>query len=170
MENILDWTRRVLATTPLRWETMTQSLPAELLARPPAPGEWSALECLQHILDTETVFTARLKYFLAGQDFPGFNPDEEGTQLKTTPSPVEMSAQLSRLRKDSLAALAKISPDDLKRRVRHAELGMVALDEMVHEWAAHDLMHTVQAERAVMQPFIQGSGPWQVYFLDHFVK
>jgi hypothetical protein len=30
-------------------------------------------------------------------------------------------------------------------------------------------MHTIQAERALMQPFIQGSGPWQVYFQDHFV-
>jgi len=30
--------------------------------------------------------------------------------------------------------------------------------------SAHDLMHTVQAERAMMQPFIAGSGPWRPYF------
>jgi hypothetical protein len=28
-------------------------------------------------------------------------------------------------------------------------------------------MHIVQAERAVMQPFIAGSGPWRPYFADH---
>lgn len=170
MENILDWTRSVLTTTPIRWEDMAHTLPAELLTRPPAAGEWSALECLQHILDTEDIFTARLKYFLAGQDFPGFNPDKEGTRLNSTPSPLEMTAHFTRMRKDSLASLAAITPDDLKRRARHAELGMVSLGEMVHEWAAHDLNHTVQAERAVMQPFILGSGPWQVYFQDHLVK
>ncbi len=53
---------------------------------------------------------------------------------------------------------------------RHAELGMVSLGDMVHEWAAHDLNHTVQAERAIMQPFILGSGPWRVYFQDYLVK
>jgi hypothetical protein len=81
-----------------------------------------------------------------------------------------MTTHFKRMRKDSLASLATLTPDDLKRRARHAELGMVSLGEMVHEWAAHDLNHTVQAERATMQPFILGSGPWQVYFQDHLVK
>lgn len=170
MENILDWTRSVLTTTPTRWESMAHSMPAELLTHQPAPGEWSALECLQHILDTEKIFTARLEYFLAGQDFPDYNPDEEGTRLSATPSPLEMTAHFTRMRQDSLASLSAITPADLNRRARHAALGMVSLDEMIHEWAAHDLNHTVQAERAVMQPFIVGSGPWQVYFQDHLVK
>jgi hypothetical protein len=81
-----------------------------------------------------------------------------------------MSAQFTHMRQDNLASLAAVTSDDLKQRVRHAELGLVTLDEMVHEWAAHDLNHTVQAERAVMQPFILGSGPWQIYFQDHLVK
>jgi hypothetical protein len=170
MENILDWTRAVLITTPSRWENLTQTLPAELLTRSPAPGEWCALECLQHIMDAENVIAARLKHFLAGQDFPAFDPDKEGTRLSATPSPAEMTAHFTRLRKDSLASLAAITRDDLNRRVRHAELGIVSLDEMVHEWAAHDLDHTVQAERAVMQPFILGCGPWQVYFKDNLVE
>jgi hypothetical protein len=170
METILDQARALLATTPLRWENLAQTLPAELLTRPPADGEWSALECLQHILDTEGVFTARLGYFRAGQDFPAFDPDAEGTPLNATASPLEMTARFTRMRQDSLAALAAITPEDLVRRASHAELGMVSLGEMVHEWAAHDLNHTVQAERAVMQPFILGSGPWQVYFQDHVVR
>lgn len=29
---------------------------------------------------------------------------------------------------------------------------------------AHDLDHGIQAERALMQPFIHASGPWQPYF------
>jgi uncharacterized damage-inducible protein DinB len=170
MENMLDSIRAVLSITPIHWENMARSLPAELLTRRPAAGEWSALECLQHILDTETIFSARLKYFAAGQDFPAFDPDKEGTPLSFTAAPMEMTAHFTRLRQDSLAALASITPDDLKRRARHAELGMVALGEMVYEWAAHDLNHTVQAERAVMQPFILGSGPWEVYFQDHLAK
>ncbi len=30
-------------------------------------------------------------------------------------------------------------------------------------------MHIVQAERAVMQAFIPGSGPWRFYFAGHDV-
>lgn len=170
MEDILQIFRSILTTTPLRWEGLAQSLPAELLTRPPAAGEWSALECLQHILDTEAVFYARVNYFLAGQDFPAFNPDAEGTSLGSQPSPQDMAARFTHQRQKSLALLAPLTAQDLDRRARHAELGPVTLGEMVHEWAAHDLMHTVQAERALMQPFILGSGAWQVYFLDHLVK
>jgi hypothetical protein len=28
-------------------------------------------------------------------------------------------------------------------------------------------MHTVQGERAILQPFIEGCGPWKPYFADH---
>ena len=168
MEDILEQARRVLSTTPARWESMAQALPAELLGRPPAAGEWSALECLQHLLDSEVVFNARIKHFLAGQDFPTFNPAGAGKRFSTAPA--EMAAGLARLRQQSLAALAALTPDDLERRVRHSELGPVTLGELVHQWAAHDLDHTVQAERALMPPFILGCGPWQVYYPQPLVK
>ena len=61
----------------------------------------------------------------------------------------------------------RVKPSDLNKGSRHKELGPVTMSELLHEWAGHDLMHTVQAERALMQPFIRGCGPWQVYFQDH---
>ncbi|MGW8250602.1 MAG: hypothetical protein ACWGO1_08165, partial [Anaerolineales bacterium] len=63
-----------------------------------------------------------------------------------------------------------LQPQDLERRSRHMELGTVSLGDMLNEWPAHDLNHTVQAERALMQPFIQSCGPWQEYFTDHMVR
>jgi hypothetical protein len=110
-----------------------------------------------------------VRAFLAGQDFPAFNPDSQGTKPGGTP-PADLAAEFNQLRQESLAVLAQITPADLGRQARHGELGPVTLGEMLHEWAAHDLMHTVQAERALMQPFIRGSGPWQVYFSDHVAQ
>jgi hypothetical protein len=145
---------------------LTGSLPADLLARQPSPGEWSALECLGHLLDTERyVFPVRVELFLAGRDLEGFNPDTQGSSLDQGPS--ELAAEFTRLREASLATLERVSEVDLSRTARHSELGVVTLGEMLHEWAAHDLNHTLQAERAVMQPFIAGSGPWKGYFRDH---
>lgn len=166
MDNLLPKARAVLGITPARWNELTNNLPSELLQRPPAPGEWSAVECLQHLIDTEKVFQHRVQAFLEGRDFPAFNPDEEGSDPGVTPPP-ELAARFAKLREESFAALEKLNPEDLPRQARHAELGVVSLSEMLHEWAAHDLMHTVQAEQALMQPFIQGCGPWQIYFTAH---
>ena len=56
MSDILKTVHGILQTTPLRWADLTQSVSLEILTVNPAPGEWSALECIQHILDTEKVF------------------------------------------------------------------------------------------------------------------
>ena len=168
MQNVLTYAQTVLTSTPERWLNLAKLLPADLLRLPAAPGEWSALECLQHLVDTERwVFPVRVQYFLNGQDFPAFDPDTQGSQLNGPADPAGLAAEFDLLRHNSLAVLAKIKPDDLQRSAGHQELGAVTLGEMLHEWAGHDLMHTVQAERALMQPFIQGSGAWQVYFKDH---
>jgi len=166
MEYPMAWIRAVLTTTPARWNELAAALPPGLLQRPPAPGEWSALECLQHMIDTENVFQFRVRALLQGQDFPAFNPDEEGAAPGETP-PAAVAARFAQLRAESLELLARVGEADLPRSARHAELGPVTLGQMLHEWAGHDLMHTVQAERALMQPFIEGCGPWQIYFTDH---
>ena len=57
-----------------------------------------------------------------------------------------------------------------RRKSRHQDLGPVTLEEMLNEWPAHDFNHTVQAERALMQPYIKGCGPWKEFFLDHYIS
>ncbi len=166
MDNLIQQVHTVLSTTPARWRDLTETLPVELLMRPPAPSEWSALECLQHLLDAEQfVFPVRVEALLAGRDFEAFNPDTQGSNPRL--GPAEMAAEFARYRAASLDDLLRVRPTDLSRTARHSELGMVTLSELLHEWAAHDLMHTVQAERALMQPFITGCGPWRPYFKDH---
>ena len=168
MDDLLTHVRAILAGTPAHWGALTGALATGLLTRPPAPGEWSAAQCLQHLLDAEReVFPVRVRCLLAGQDFPAFDPDAQGTVAAAGLDPRASAREFARLRADSLALLAGLTPADLARRARHAELGPVTLEELLHEWAAHDLMHTVQAERALMQPFILGSGPWRKYFADH---
>jgi hypothetical protein len=172
MDNILMWVRPILTTTPIRWMNLIESLPAELLAQPPAPQEWSALDCLQHLLDAERrIFPVRVKALMAGQEMlPAFFPDTQGVKRGEDQSALDLIREFARLRNENLALLAQVTPPDLARQSRHEELGTVTLGNLIHEWAAHDLMHTVQAERAMMQPFIQGCGPWQQYFTDHIVN
>ena len=170
MTNLLTQVRAMLQTTADYWDNLAHRLPAESLLQKPTPTEWSAAECLRHLVDTEAVvFQARLQAFLADQDFPGFDPDSQGTKVSSESDLAELAAEFTDLRAKSLLMLADLQPDDLARQATHGELGRVTLQEMLNEWAGHDLNHTIQAERAIMQPFIAGCGPWKQYFADHVI-
>ena len=167
MNTLVEHVQAVLSTTPERWQRLVSTLPIDLLTRPPVAGEWSALNCLQHLLDAERmVFPVRLHAFLTGQDFVDFDPNQQhaGPDSQT---PEQLAAVFARSRQESLVPLKQVKDDDLGRTAQHPQLGTVALAEMLHTWAAHDLMHTVQSERALMQPFMLGCGPWRPFFRDH---
>lgn len=168
MDDLIARVREVLSTTPDRWRKLTDSVEPGLLVRPPAPGEWSASQCLQHILDTEIgAFSVRIDAFLAGGDLESFDPDAEGSRPDQAVDPKDAAARFAVVRASNLEKLDRLADADLERTAHHAEYGQVTLREMLNEWAAHDLMHTVQAERALMQPFIACSGKWRSTFADH---
>jgi hypothetical protein len=168
MDEVVARVREILSTTPERWRTLAAGVELGLLRRRPAPSEWSAIECLQHILDTERgAFQARLEAFIEGRDLTAFDPDAAGSKPDPARDPQDVAAEFAAVRAHNLMKLEQIADVDLDRTARHSELGQVTLREMLNEWAAHDLMHTVQAERALMQPFIVGSGKWRGYFSDH---
>jgi hypothetical protein len=130
MEKMLSWVQSVLTTIPTYWRSLTQALPVELLSQTPASGQWSALECLQHLIDTERVFRFRLQCLPEGKDFPAFDPDKQGTKPRTQPLPPELAVEFARLRAESLQALSRIQFSDLGRTACHQELGIVTMGEM----------------------------------------
>src|SRR5438270_1689667 len=78
VNNLLEYVLAVLSSTPERWQQLVSTLPIDLLTRPPVAGEWSALNCLQHLLDAECFnFPVRFHAFLAGQDFDAFDPNQQ---------------------------------------------------------------------------------------------
>lgn len=166
LSDVLTPVRAVLVATPRRWEALVEATPPDLLDRIPVPGEWSATACLSHLVDTERwVLPVRLQAFLDGRDIQALDPDTEGTRGYRPAA--ELAPIFTELRGRSLELLARVDPDDLGRTAQHSELGTVQLRELLNEWAAHDLNHMIQAERALMQEFISGSGPWRHYFVDH---
>jgi hypothetical protein len=170
VSDVIALTLSVLSTSVDRWAAIARVDPS-LLARQPSPSEWSAIQALQHAVDTESaVFRARVLAILDGRDFEGFDPDTQGRVDRITAAAPELVAELAAMREASLATLGTVTPADLGRTAVHADLGVVTMAELLNEWAAHDTMHIVQAERALMQAFIPGSGPWRPYFADHDVE
>ena len=171
MADLIERTVAVLRINGERWQALATGIDRELLARRPEPGEWSALECLGHTTDTEElVFTRRVKGFLAGVPvLENYDPDTMGTPISDATDPVELARQLAPRRASNLELLGTLTESDLDRPSRHSALGPVTLRQFLNEYWAHDTMHLVQAERALMQGFIPETGPWRPYFADHDV-
>ncbi len=169
MTTWLEDVQAILSTTPHRWQQLVSTLPVELLSRAPAEGEWSALNCLQHLLVAErSLFPARFHAFLAGENFVAFDPNQRHPDLEAQ-APEQLVDAFARYRQENLALIQQVKDEDLGRTVQHPALGTVTLAQMLHTWAAHDLNHTIQAERALIQPFMLGCGPWRSFYKDHEV-
>ncbi len=125
MSDLIAQVRSMLASTPDRWASLGRVDDAVLTAAP-APGEWSALQALQHLVDTEAgVFRVRVLAIRDGaESFPGFNPDAEGHVDHPEGSMADLAAQLRPLRAESLAILDTLTEADLGKTSRHAELGV----------------------------------------------
>ena len=171
MDSLIERTAAVLRINGERWQALATGLDRETLARRPAAGEWSALECLGHTVDTEEpIFTWRIRGFLSGVAvLPSYDPDTQGTPVTDATDPAELARQLAPRRAANIELIGSLSDEDLDRESTHSELGPVTLRQFLNEFWAHDTMHLVQAERAMMQPFVAGSGPWRSYFADHDV-
>lgn len=166
MSHILDDLKSVLHSTPLRWINLASYFQPSDLRKQPLAGEWSALEALQHLIDTEKhVFPTRVHAVLKGEDFVPFNTDS--LVLSDDRTAMEMAMEFQALRSDSLLLVEALSLSDLSKSVEHPMMGTITLSHLLHEWGGHDLMHIIQAEEALMQKFIAGCGAFEVYFEEH---
>jgi hypothetical protein len=123
---------------------------------------------LQHLIELDRIlFPVRIKAIFAGEVFPHFDVKEHPPVIAPGIAPIELAAEFEVVRAETLVLVDTLTEADFDRPGTHPRLGPVTLSNVLHQWGAHDLMHTVQAERAMMQPFISGCGAWQGFFADH---
>jgi len=170
VSEFVEQVRAVLQAGPPRWSALVAHVPNDLLARAPAPGEWSALSCLQHLVDLDdAIFAGRARSILAGEPFAAFDPAGDHAAHPIADGPT-LVREFEEERARTLLVLDRITDADLERTGHHDKLGELSLRAHLSEWAGHDLMHMVQAERAIMQPFILQSGVMRGFFRDHDVE
>jgi hypothetical protein len=118
----------------------------------PAPGEWSALEVLAHILDAEIVSAGRYRWILA-HDQPtliGYDQDLWVDRVHDADdSPEEMLALLRALRTSHLRLWARTSEEDRARFGVHTERGQESFELTFRLIAGHDRFHLGQLRRTL---------------------
>ena len=120
----------------------------------PEPGEWSANECVGHLIEAERRgFAGRIRVILeATVARPDIPPDLEAWDPPAVAAArrddlregSELAAEFAALRAEGVALVRTIRPVDLVRYGRHPEVGDLRVDELLGEWVHHDRNHVRQ--------------------------
>jgi hypothetical protein len=137
--------------TPRRMRELLAEAGGALRERP-APGEWSVIECVAHIVDSELVASGRYRWILA-HDEPQLMPydqDRWAERLRhLDDDPQLLLATFEALRRANLDLWRRTPPGERARLGQHLERGPESMELTFRLAAGHDRLHLAQARRAL---------------------
>jgi len=158
---MLKMVMEILATTPAKLKQEISPLSRREMHTRPAAEKWSVQEVLAHLADVEEIgMRARVAAMIEQVDpaLQAFDQESRARELKyDTIPPGRSLARLAAQRRANLKWLRKLRPAQLKRRGTHQKVGEISAEELITEWAFHDLGHLKQIldiKRYVLYPRI----------------
>jgi len=158
----------VLRRTPHVLRELLRDLPDVWINVTEGDGTWSPFDVIGHLIHGErTDWMPRVEHILTHGEavaFPSFDREAMFTASKGR-TLNELLDTFERLRIESLERLKALSltDDDLTRRGRHPEFGVVTMGQHLATWVAHDLGHTSQIVRVMARQYTDAVGPWRAY-------
>ena len=134
-----------IADAPAMLRAAVAGLTDAQLDTPYRPDGWTVRQVVHHVFDSHVNSYVRFKWALS-EDEPAikvYDQDRWAALPEARTAPVEVSlACLERLHERWVLMLRALSPSDLARTLRHPELGMLNLDDMLQMYAWHGRHHT----------------------------
>ncbi len=109
----------------------------------PAPGEWSVKQVLQHVIDTERLFSFRAMWFARGEQtaLPGMEPDPWVVHTAAnTRSVGDLLAEFDHVRAASVAFFANLDEAAWQRHGTASD-NLVSVRALAWMTAGHELHH-----------------------------
>ena len=125
-----------------------------LIGTRPEPNEWSVLECIGHIVDSELIGSVRYRWILAEDRPPlvGYDQDLWVSGLGHGQDDPGLLVELfAALRRSNLDLWTRRSLEDRARVGIHTERGPESYELTFRLIAGHDRVHLGQARRALDQ-------------------
>ena len=168
MEFQLEQAREILRRTPSTLNSMLRHLPDQWALHNEGADSWSAYDIVGHLIHAEeTDWIPRAKIILRDGESGTFEPFDRFAMFEKSrgKSLAELLDQFERLRGESLNELEEmnLTPETLRKRGRHPDLGVVTLEELLSTWVVHDLGHTSQIVRVMAKQYEDAVGPWKAY-------
>ncbi len=152
----------LLAATPGILRGLMSELTDEDARWKPAPDRFSVAEVLAHLSHSEGhCYRMRVDRFLA-ETRPTFEPDDAQMYLDLyrDADPVDAFDHFEEQREANVDFLRELPAEAGGRVALHREAGPITLDQVLHEWALHDLGHVRQvAELVRARKYLEGAGP-----------
>ena len=133
------------------WRELIRSAGARVAERP-EPTEWSVLECLGHVTDSEVVVASRYRWIVAHDEPPLVGYDQDLRVVLVVVEAVDPQVLLETfeaLRRANLALWARSTEQERARVGLHSERGPESFDLTFNLAAGHDRFHLDQARRAL---------------------
>ena len=138
----------ILASTPQKLKREIATMSAEEMKRRPAANKWSVQEVLAHLDDVEEIgMRSRVAAMIETENpiLISFDQEKRAEEMKyNRKNPMKSLAGFARQRRANVKWLKKLRPTELKRKGRHQKVGDLSAEELVTEWAFHDLGHIKQ--------------------------
>lgn len=118
----------------------------------PEPREWSVLECIGHLVDSELTTAARVRWIVSEDepDIVGYDQDLWVDRLRhRDDDPDDLISLFDTLRRANLRLWSQRPVGDRERVGIHRERGPESYGLIVRLAAGHDRFHIAQAERAL---------------------
>jgi hypothetical protein len=132
-----------------------RALPEALLRWHPADGEWCIKDVIGHVIEAERRgFAGRIRIILANArpTLDRWDPDAVARARKDCDRDAgALLAELLQMREESVALVAELQPDDLRRAGLHPVVGELNVSDLLQEWVHHDRNHLKQILTNVQQ-------------------
>lgn len=141
----------LLEETPTILRGLMRELTHEDAVWKPAPGRFSVAEAVAHLSHSEGhCYRTRLDRFLT-EEMPEFEPDDAQMHLDLyrDADPEDSFDHFEEQRETNIEYLRSLPRSDGERRALHKAAGEITLQQMLHEWALHDLGHIRQIAELV---------------------
>lgn len=149
------------ATPAILGGLMTELTPDEARWKP-GPDRFSVAEVLAHLSHSEGhCYRMRLERFLA-ESYPRFEEDDAQMYLDLyrDADPERAFHDFEEQREANIEHLRDLPSEAGNRIALHVQAGDITLNQMLHEWALHDLGHIRQvAELVRARKYLDGAGP-----------
>jgi hypothetical protein len=158
----------ILTRTPATLDALLRDLPDGWIAAHEGGQTWSPFDVVGHLIHGErTDWIPRARIILEHGEARAFDPFDRFAQFTEAEGRTLASLldEFATLRQANLCALEAlhVTDQDLDRRGRHPELGVVTLRQLLATWVAHDLDHVVQISRVIARQYSDEVGPWRAY-------
>lgn len=168
MEFQVHHAKEILKRTPATLNSLLRDVPDVWARANEGPETWSAFDIVGHLVHgEETDWIPRARIILEHGESGTFEPFDRFAMFEKSrgKSLIELLDKFELLRQQSLSQLEamNLTPELLRRRGTHPELGVVTLSQLLSTWVVHDLGHIAQIARVMSKQYGEAVGPWKAY-------